>query len=76
MTNSSYKRKDSSGGENFNQNDLVDFNDRSLSFVTNNNGELIDASDAFCQRLGCKKDEILGSTLGDAGLLTEESHKK
>jgi len=58
--------------------DQSDFHldNQSLSFITNRKGQLTQVSDIFCQQLGCTKKEILGLTLEDTGLLTEESRKK
>ncbi len=50
--------------------------DQNLSFVTNKKGELIEISDLFCKKVGCVREDILGVSLEDIGLLTEESRKK
>ena len=50
--------------------------DQNLSFVTNKKGELIEISDLFCKKVGCVREDILGVSLDDTGLLTEESRKK
>ena len=57
-------------------NDGVSFDMSALQFITNMEGEIIDISDAFCQRMGFLKEELLGVTWEDTGLLTEESRKK
>jgi len=58
------------------ENDSRYLGDQSLSFVTNKKGELLEASDLFCKKVGCVRDDILGLALEDAGILTEESCKK
>ncbi|MCJ7698173.1 MAG: PAS domain S-box protein, partial [Thermoplasmata archaeon] len=57
-------------------NDGFSFNMSTLQFITNKKGEIIDVSDAFCQKVGFLKEELLGVALEDTGLLTEESRKK
>jgi PAS domain S-box-containing protein len=57
-------------------NDGFSFNMSALHFITNKKGEIIDVSDAFCQKIGFLKEELLGVALEDTGLLTEESRKK
>ncbi len=57
-------------------NDGFSFNISTLHFITNKKGEFIDVSDAFCQKVGFLKEELLGVAWEDTGLLTEESRKK
>ena len=57
-------------------NDTFTYHMNNLQFITNKKGEIIDVSDAFCQRVGRPKEELLGVALEDTGLLTEESRKK
>ncbi|GAG47362.1 unnamed protein product, partial [marine sediment metagenome] len=75
MVSNTY-RKEKNGIERYNEDDSFYLNEKNFSFVTNKKGELIEVSDLFCKKLGCVKDDILGLTLEDTGLLTEESRKK
>ena len=63
MASNSYKKEDS-------ENDTFYLNHHNPIFVINKKGKLIDANDAFCQKLGCTKDDLLGLTLEETGLLT------
>ena len=68
MVSSSYKEED-------NENDSFYMDNNIPAFITNRKGEIVDANDVFCQKIKCVKDEILGLTIEDTGLLTEESSK-
>ena len=50
--------------------------DQNISFIINRKGELLEASDLFCKKVGCKKKDLLGLGLEDIELLTEDSRKK
>ena len=69
MVRNSCKNKDD-------ENDSFHENSHTPSFVIDKKGRLLDVNNAFCQKLGCNKDEVLGLKLKDTGLLTEESRKK
>ena len=74
MADDSFKRK-YSGSDSENQ-DLPSYDTNALRFIVNKKGGLIDISDAFCQLIGRKKEELLGEPFEETGILTEESRKK
>ena len=45
-------------------------------FVINRKGKFADVNDTFCKKIGIKKHEVLGTPVGDAKFLTEDSRKK
>jgi PAS domain S-box-containing protein len=56
-------------------NDAFSYHLSNLQFIINKKGEIIDISDAFCSRVGRQKEDLIGMSLEDTGLLTEESRK-
>ena len=45
-------------------------------FIVNKKGGITEVNDAFCKKLGCTRNEILGTALQDSSFLTEDSRKQ
>jgi len=73
MTDDSFQ-KNYSGNDSWNQ-DSPSNNTNALHFIVNKKGELIDISDALCQVIGRKKEDLLGEPFEETRILTEESRK-
>ncbi len=69
MIKNLWNRKDNRDDSFCNDNNVPSFN-------IDKKGKIIDINNAFCQELGCNKEEVLGLFLKDIDFITEQSRKK
>jgi len=76
MVDSSDKMRGNRGADLEENIDSFYLNTSNPVFILSRKGEFSEVNNAFCQKIGLSKHEILGTHIGDAVFLTESARKK